>query len=220
MKKTIYEDGDKVLYETDNEDEILCKFIDEVVDGKGHIKGTVKNKASINAAIAAHMFKLLTGYHIPTCLRNQKTAKEMILKRAEEIPIEITVIKESSQDGLVTPVFRYTLLAKSSKKSITAEEIVEANIITYQTLAVVRRLALKIKVVLDNYFQRRKFELLGFCVQFGYINGKIAVCRPLTLENFEIKDIESKTKYKSSYFVSHLDDAVHRYEKVYNQIMF
>ncbi|MBN1478854.1 hypothetical protein JXA70_01130 [candidate division KSB1 bacterium] len=220
MKKIIAEDADKVLYETDNEEEILCKFTEDVVDSRGHVKGTVKNKASINGAIAAHIFKLLAGYHVPTCLKNQKSAKELLLKKAEVIPVLISVTNETTDDGITTPEFRYDLLTNGSKKIITAEEIVASEIMIQEEFADMRRLALKINVVLDNFFRRRKFELLGFSVQFGYINGKIAVCSPFSLDSFELKDTESRTKFKTSFFLSHIDNAVELYDQIYNQIMF
>ncbi len=129
MKKIISEDGNKILYETDNEEEVLLKYSDDVVDNKGNVKGTVKNKAIVNAAIAAYIFKLLSSYHVPTFFKSQKSAKELLLKKADLLPFRLQVSQEKAGDGEQVPMMKYESLANETATSIEAEEIVSSAIL-------------------------------------------------------------------------------------------
>ncbi|MBN1558692.1 hypothetical protein JW998_00480 [candidate division KSB1 bacterium] len=218
MKKIILQDG-KALYETDNEDEILLKYTDDLVDNKGNVKGSVKNKAAINAAIAAHIFKLLSSYHIPTFYKSQKSAKELLLKKAQLFPLRLLISQEKTDDE-PTPVAKYESLTNDTATPMTADQIIAATILSVQQLADIHRYALKINVLLRNFFARRGLELLDFSIQFGLVNGKVAVCSDFTPDTCELKDNESKIKLKKSYLVSHIDDASGLYELLHQKIMF
>lgn len=219
MKKVIAEYGTKILYETDNEEEILCKFTDDLVDGRGNSKGTVKNKSSINSGIAAHIYKVLSSYHIPTHFKNQKSAKELTLKNAEVVPVIVTLANESGDDGVVTPVITYASVADGAAKSIEIGDIISAELFSQEELADVRRYVLKINVVLRNFFMRRGLELLGFSVQFGFFNGKMVVCSEFTPDTCDLKDADSRTKFTSSYLISHIDNADELFELVHQKIL-
>ncbi len=214
MKKVIAEYGYKTLYETDNNDEILCKFTDDLVDGRGHVKGSVKNKSAINAAIAAHLFKVLSGYHVPTHFKNQKTAKELTLKNAEIVPVLVKLSNEVNDDGVVVPTLSYDSLADGSAKTVEVKDIIAAELFSADEMADVRRYTLKINVILRSLFDRRGIELLGFTTQFGFFNGKLLVCNEFTPDTCDLKDAGSRTKFTTTYLISHLDNADELYEQV------
>lgn len=220
MKKLIAEYGYKALYETDNEDEILCKFTDDVVDARGNVKGTIKNKAAINGSIAAFIYKVLSGYHVPTNFKNQKATKELTLKNAEVAPVIITVKNEADENDVVTPALTYELVEDDSTRAVEEDEVVSADVLSPDELADARRYVLKINVVLRNFFERRGLELLGFTVQFGFFNGKMVVCREFIPDTFDLKEADSRTKYTTTYLLSHLENADELYEQVQAKILF
>lgn len=219
MKNVIAEYGNKALYEGEKEDEILCKFTDDLVDGRGNVKGSVKNKAAINGAIAAHIFKVLIGYHVPTWFRNQKAAKELTLKNAQVAPVVITLTNETDEEGVVVPTLTYESVAEGAAKAVETDEIISAELLSAQELKDVRRYVLKINVVLRNFFERRGLELLGFTTQFGFFNGKLLVCSEFTPDTCDLKDAGSRTKYTPTYLISHLDNADELYEQVQAKIL-
>ncbi|MBN1466601.1 hypothetical protein JXA02_12650 [candidate division KSB1 bacterium] len=219
MKKIISEDGSKILYETDNEDEVLLKYTDDVVDNKGNVKGSVKNKATINAAIAAHIFKMLSSYHVSTFFKSQKSAKELLLKKATPLPLRLLISQEKAGDGAQTTMVKYESLGNETATAIERDEILASGLLTAQQLADVRRYALKINALLSSFFARRGLELLDFSVQFGLVNGKITVSSDFTLDTCELKDTESKTKFKKSYLLTHIDDASELYELFHRKVM-
>ncbi len=220
MKNVIAEYGHKTLYETDKDDEILCTFTNDLIDGRGHVKGSVKNKASINSSIAAHIYKVLAGYHVPTWFKNQKSATELTLKNAELAPVLVTVKNTPNDDSDNVPELTYESIAASSAKAVNVDEIVSAELLSRQDLADIRRYALKINVVLRNLFERRDIELLGFTTQFGYFNGKLVVCSDFTPDTCDLKDAGSRAKYTSTYLISHFDNADDLYEQVQDKILF
>ena len=94
MKNILAQDGNRVIFETDNEDEIVLKFTDDIVDGRGNAKGSSKNKAAVNATMTTHIFKVLSSYHVPTFFKSQKSAKELGLHPSKLI--EAMVIDQLS----------------------------------------------------------------------------------------------------------------------------
>jgi phosphoribosylaminoimidazole-succinocarboxamide synthase len=220
LKKVIAEYGNKIIYETDNEDELLCKFTDDLVDARGNVKGTIKNKAAINGSIAVHLAKVLSSYHVPTFYKNQKSAKELTIKNAEVVPIIVTLTNETNDEGVNVPAITYESIADGSTSPIEVDEIVKQELFSEEELTDVRRYALKINVVLRNLFERRNLELLGFHFQFGFFNGKMIVCSELTPETCDLKEIGSRTKFTTTYLLSHLDNANELYEQVQQSILF
>ena len=216
MNKIISENG-KVLYETNAEDEILLKYTDDLVDNRGNVKGSVKNKATINASIAVHVFKILASYHVPTFYKSQKSSKELLLKNVELLPVQV-LVSQGTTEGSLSPELKFEALSDDNAKTIDADEVVASKLLTAQQLFDIRRYALKINVVLRNFFERRGLELTDFSVRFGLVNGKIAVCSDFTVDSCDLKDIESKTKFKKSYLLSHIDDASELYELVQSKI--
>ena len=123
-------------------------------------------------------------------------------------------------NGQIVPIVNYQVITDGITKSIESDEIIASEILTEQQFSDIRRYVLKINVVLRNFFQRRNLELMGFSVQFGQLNGKIIVCSDFTLDTCDLKDAESRTKFKKSYLISHIDEALKLYECAHEKIIF
>jgi len=220
VKKKIFDDGNQSMYETENEDELLLKFSDDLVDNRGHVKASVKNKGAVAARLAVHLYKVMASYHFPVRFKSQKSEKELIVKKAELFPFYCAVTSNEDEET-TAPQLDYVLIEESGKRTVEAHELIESEVVTSEQLAEIRRFVLKMNVVLKDFFQRRQLGLLGFRVQFGILpSGKIGLCSELTLDSCDIKDAGSRTKFTTSYIISHQDDAAELYETAQNKLLY
>ena len=221
MKNKLFEDGNRILFETDKEDELLLRFTDDLVDAKGNVKGTVKNKAAASAQIAVHLYKFLSSYHLPVRFKNQKTAKELTVKNATLLPFyNLMTIVENEGEAAASQI-EFILVDDAGDRTVEIKELLKAEYASQEQLAEVRRFMLKMNAVLLDFFQRRSLKLLGFKAHFGILpNGKIGLCSELTLDTVDIKDANSRTKFTTAYLISHSDDAAELYDNALNAILF
>jgi phosphoribosylaminoimidazole-succinocarboxamide synthase len=219
LKKVIFEDGTKILSETDNDEEILCKFTDDLVDARGHVKGSIKNKAAINATIAVYIYKLLSSYHVPTHFKSVKSAKELTLKKVDVFPFRITVTNETTDDDRIVPAIQYQQITDGQFTDMSEKDIVSKELLSEDDMTDVRRMILKINVVLQNFFERRGLEFLGFWTQVGYANDKLVVCNEFTPDTLDIKEAGSRIKFTTTYLLSHIENADELYEQLHQRIL-
>lgn len=220
MKKKIFEDGNHILSEMDNEDELLLKFTDDIIDSGGRVKGTVKNKGAVCGQIAGHLYKLLASYHLPVRLKSQKSERELVVKNADLFPFYVSLQNNQADDGTESPNIQFVLFKDDAEKVVDIKGLVSEGAASQDHAVEVRRMVLKMNVVLKSFFQRRNLQLLGFRAQFGILpNEKVALCSELTLDSCELKSASSRTKFTTTYMLSHLDNAAELYDEALSAIL-
>ncbi len=221
MKKKVFEDGNHVLFQTDNEDEFLLKFTDNIVDAKGNVKGSAKNKGAVNGRIAAHIYKVLASYHLPVRFKSQKSDKELIVKNAELFPFYVKLTNVEKEGEPSPPQFEFTLIEEEVAKPVEVKQLVSSGAVSKEQFDEIRRYVIKMNVILKDFFKRRGLELLAFQAQFGMLpNEKIGLCSEMTLDACEVKEAKSRTKFTTSYIISHVDAAADLYERALNAILY
>ena len=114
----LYEGKAKILYATDNADQVIQYFKDDATAFNAKKKGTIVDKGVVNNKIASHLFQLLEKKGIPTHFVKQLSEREMLVKRVEIIPLEVTMRNITAggmarllgiEEGIVlkTPVFEW-----------------------------------------------------------------------------------------------------------------
>ncbi len=221
MKKKIFEDGNRILFQTDKEEELLVKFTDDIVDAKGKVKGNAKGKGVVNARIAAHIYKVLASYHLPVRFRSQKSDRELIVKNADLFPFYARVTNVEKEGEPSTPHIDFILIEEDGEKTVDLKQLTSAGVVSKEQFNEIRHYVLKMNVILKDFYKRRGLELLAFTAQFGILpNDKIGLCSELTLDTCDIKEAGSRTKFTTSYIISHIDDAAELYERALNAILY
>ncbi|RLD13167.1 hypothetical protein DRI50_07690 [candidate division KSB1 bacterium] len=221
VNKKISEDGNRILFETDNEDEYLLQFTDDVVDAAGHVKGNVKNKGAVCCRVATHLYKVLASYHLPVRLKSQKSENELVVKKAALFPFYVNLSYEKSDDGTEAPKIEFDLIEEGKTETVEMKALSSSGAATEAQVVEVRRFVLKMNVILKDFFRRRNLQLLGFRTQFGVLpSGKVALCSELTMDSCDIKDVNSRRKFTTTYVLSHLDSAAELYDEALNAILY
>ena len=220
MKKKISDDGNTALYETDKDEELLLKFNDDIIDGRGNVKAKTKLKGTLNAQLAQHLFKLIDSYHIPTPFKSQPCAKELLCKDFEQFPFKIVVTNVEKNEPLESPQLQYFSTENGRDREIAPSELVDSQVLTPEQGGDLRRMSLKLNVILKDFFQRRRFEVHAFEVQFGMIGNRLGLCSPLTLDTVDLKDMDSVRKFSSHHIASHAENADELYEEISQKLLF
>ena len=91
-KKELINNGKvKSVYATDNPDEVIIEFRDDMTAGDGERKEVMDNKGAYNAIISTKIFKVLEENGIETQFIDLPEPNIMIAKKLEMIPIEVII---------------------------------------------------------------------------------------------------------------------------------
>lgn len=193
-RKKIFEGKSKKVYETENEHEWLLEFKDDARDAKGHKKGVIKGKGSVNNQISTFLFKLLESYHIPTHFIKEVSDKEMLVKKMEMIGVKVVVRnfavgplakRFNVPDGkeLECPLLEFYLKdGNRDDPMINESHLISFGHATSEEMREIHRLASKCNAVIKAFFRRRLLNLVEIRLEFGRLHGHIAVGDEISLD--------------------------------------
>ena len=234
MKKELINGGKvKSVYTTDNEDEVIIEFRDDITAGDGARKEVMNKKGAYNAIISAKIFKVLEENGVETQFIDLTEPNVMLAKRLEMIPIEVIVRniatgslvrKYPIADGtrLEPPIVQMDFKDDEYHDPMLNDSLIKAlGIATQEEIDILTERALKINEVLVEFFKKAGIILVDFKVEFGKDkDGNILLgdeispdgCRLWDSETFEMLDKELFRKGKD-------DEVMDAYVEVYNRII-
>lgn len=187
MKKlsSIYEGKAKILYQTQNPDQLIQFFKDDATAFDATKRGTIPNKGVCNNKISAVLFSFLEGKGIKTHFISQLGDREMLVKKLQIIPIEVTVRNRVAggmakmlglEEGkeLKYPVIEYHYKNdRLHDPLINEDHITSLDLASREDLDKIRELSLKINELLKEFFSDRGMDLIDFKLEFGQYKGEI-----------------------------------------------
>ena len=110
----LYEGKAKQIFATDNPEEFLVYFKNDVTAFNSKKHAQMESKGSLNCQISALIFKLLEGNGIPTHFLDFKKDSWMLVQKVEVIPLEI-VVRNIASGSLCkeTPIKAGTVMSSS-----------------------------------------------------------------------------------------------------------
>ena len=233
-KKELINNGKvKSVYATDNPDEVLIEFRDDMTAGDGERKEVMDNKGAYNAIISAKIFKVLEENGIETQFIDLPQHNVMIAKKLEMIPIEV-IIRNIATGSLVRrypfadgsrldpPLVQMDFKADEYHDPMLNDSLIKAlGIATQEEIEILTQKALKINEILTKFFADAGIILVDFKIEFGKDkDGNILLgdeispdgCRLWDSETLEMLDKELFRKGKDS-------EVMNAYIEVYNRII-
>ena len=235
MNKKELINGGKVksVYTTDNENEVIIEFRDDITAGDGARKEVMNKKGSYNAVISAKIFKVLEEKGIPTQFIDLPEPNVMVAEKLDMIPIEVIVRniatgslvrKYPIADGtkLEPPIVQMDFKDDEYHDPMLNDSIIKAlGIATQEEIDTLTEKALKINEILSEFFMDAGIILVDYKIEFGKDkDGNILLgdeispdgCRLWDSETFEMLDKELFRKGKD-------DEVMDAYVEVYNRII-
>jgi phosphoribosylaminoimidazole-succinocarboxamide synthase len=233
-KKELINSGKvKSVYTTDNDDEVIIEFRDDMTAGDGERKEVMNNKGAYNAVISTKIFRVLEENGVETQLIDLPQPNVMLAKKLEMIPIEVIVRniatgslvrKYPIADGtkLEPPIVQMDFKADEYHDPMLNDSIIKAlGIATQEEIDILTEKALKINEVLTEFFADAGIILVDFKVEFGKDkDGNILLGDEISPDGCRLWDSETLDMLDKELFRKGKDDEVmDAYVEVYNRII-
>ncbi|MHA1786212.1 MAG: phosphoribosylaminoimidazolesuccinocarboxamide synthase [Candidatus Helarchaeota archaeon] len=179
LGKKIAEGKTKIVYESDNPNEVILEFKDDITAGDGLKHDVLKDKGHINCAISSKIFQVLENEGIATHFVKYMPPRHMVVKKVEMIPVEI-VCRRIAWGHLLNrlPIkpetkFKPNLVEFFYKDDEKHDPLVNddhlriLNVATLDESKKMKEIALKVSQVLAKYFDSIGIFLADFKIECG-----------------------------------------------------
>jgi len=223
----------KTVYRTDNEDEFIIEFRDDVTAFDGRRKGSIAQKGFYNAQISAHLFELLEENGIKTHYRRMISDTEMLVTAVNIVPLE--VIPRNIAAGSIVRKYPFTegqafsppLLVIDYKSDEYGDPMVNEDIIaalhiaTKEELQAIKDLSLRINAILMEYLDQRELLLPDCKLEFGKekTNGELLVADEISCDTCRLWLKDSGQSLDKDIFRYERGDLITAYEEAAKRIL-
>ena len=225
-KKELINSGKvKSVFTTENEDEVIIEFRDDMTAGDGARKEVMDKKGAYNAIISSKIFKVLEENGVETQFIDLPEPNVMVAKKLEMIPIEVIVRNIATgslvrnypiEDGkrLDPPIVQMDYKDDEYHDPMLNRSLIRA-------LGILIEKALKINEVLVKLFADAGIILVDFKVEFGKDkDGNILLGDEISPDGCRLWDSETLEMLDKELFREGKDDEVmNAYIEVYNRII-
>ena len=233
MKKgeLLYEGKAKRVYTTDDPAVLWAEFKDSATAFDGEKKGTIEKKGKYNAAMSAHLYRVLEKRGIQTHFLEQIDECSLLVRNLEMYPVEI-VMRNVAAGSIVKrygmergtrfkkPLLEYYLKDDSRHDPmLNRNHILILGYMTERKLAVVEEEAFKVNRILRAYMKKRGFELVDFKLEFGERGRKIYLGDEISPDTCRIWDAGTGEVFDKDRFRFDLGEVESHYEEVVRRLL-
>ena len=232
MKKLekIYEGKAKVLYTTKRPNVLIQYFKDDATAFDATKRGTIVEKGIYNNKISQKLFDLLKNAGIPTHFVRLLNDREMLVRKVEIIPVEVTVRNIVAggmskmlglEEGikLEKPVLEYHYKKDSLHDPlINDDHIFALKLATEKELKKIKKLSMKINEVLKEFFAKVGITLVDFKLEFGRFKNKILLADEISPDTCRFWDSTTGQKLDKDRFRRDLGNVEEAYKEIYRRI--
>jgi phosphoribosylaminoimidazole-succinocarboxamide synthase len=230
-KEQLYSGKAKTIYRTENPKRLIAEFRDSLTAFDGKKKSEAANKGYYNAQISRKIFEMLEEEGIKTHYIEMVSDTEMLVDAVEIILIE--VIPRNIAAGSITrkypikegTVFKKPVIVLDYKSDehgdpmLNEDIAVAMGIATYEEIAQIRAMALKINDILVKYFDSKGFLLPDFKLEFGRKDGEIVLADEISCDTCRLWDKSTGKSMDKDIFRFDKGDLSKTYEEVARRIV-
>jgi len=226
----LYEGKAKIVYETDNPDELLVYFKDDATAGNGAKHGTIDGKGVINNKISAFFFKQLKDRGVKSHFIETVSAREMLVKKLDMIKLEIIVrnivagslVKRLGlPEGtpLAVPVIEYDYKSDElGDPMLNRWHIMALNLATIDEMNQIEHMSLATNTIMRGILKAKNVDLIDFKLEFGRFNGEVLLADEISPDNCRFWDTETHEKLDKDRFRQDLGGVEEAYQEILNRL--
>lgn len=231
MSAKLYEGKAKILYATQNPDQVIQYFKDDATAFNAQKRGTIVDKGVMNNAISSKIFQELEKIGVPTHFVEKISDREMLVRRLEIIPIEVVarnVIAGSLAKRMGRPegeALKFPIVELYYKDDalgdpmINDEHVAVFHLATREELSQIRTMALKVNEFLCAFFDKLGIRLVDFKLEFGRSGGNIFLGDEITPDGCRLWDKATNEKLDKDRFRRDLGNVEEAYQRVFDLVM-
>ena len=232
-KNLLYKGKAKSVYGTENPEEVIMEFRDDMTAGDGARHETMGKKGYYNSIITSKIFEILEENSIKTQFLELIKPGTLKTLKLDMIPIEVIVRNRATgslvrtypfEDGTILnpPIVQMDYKDDDFHDPMLNETIAEAlNLATPEELETLKSLALKINQILSKMFKAIGIILVDFKIEFGKDSeGNIVLGDEISPDSCRLWDSETLDMLDKELFRQGQDDKVmNAYEEIYNRLL-
>lgn len=232
-KNLLYEGKAKSVYGTENPDEVIMEFRDDMTAGDGARHETMGKKGYYNSIITSKIFEILEENSIKTQFLELIKPGTLKTMKLDMIPIEVIVRNRATgslvrtypfEDGTILnpPIVQMDYKDDDFHDPMLNETIAEAlNLATKEELETLKSLALKINQILSKMFEAIGIILVDFKIEFGKDSkGDIILGDEISPDSCRLWDSKTLDMLDKELFrQGHDDKVMNAYEEIYNRLL-
>ena len=198
----IYEGKAKKIFEHADSEKVIIEFKDDATAFNALKKEKFEGKGELNCQISSKIFEFLIHNGIKTHFLGLKNNNSMIAQKIKIIPLEI-VLRNKAYGSLCkqTTIKPGTLLKPPlidihlkddslNDPLLTKDRIKLMKIINENDLEFVINLTTKINLLLKEFFNNIKLDLVDFKLEFGYnSHNQIVLADEISPDNCRLWDV-------------------------------
>ena len=226
----LYEGKAKIMYSTDNNDEVRVYYKDDATAFNGIKKAQIENKGILNNSITTMLFELLEKKGIKTHFIKKINDREQLCKKVEIVPLEVIVrnvaagsmakrygIEEGSK--LKIPVIELSYKNDDlGDPLINDYHAVAMELTTFEELGEIYKMAFKINDILKEVFLKQDINLIDFKLEFGRYKGEIILADEISPDTCRFWDVKTGEKLDKDRFRRDLGNVTEAYEEILSRI--
>ena len=228
--RLFYSGKTKNLYHTDNPEQLILHFKDDIYFRNVKGKKVIKKKGELNNSISTTIFKFLKGYHIQSHFIKSLKSNEMLVKNLEMIPIFCIIWNFATSDlckryGLKNgKILTYSIIeyylknAKLRNPMINMDHVAAFGFASPREMEFIDKTARKINAVLKSFFDRRDLKLVTFKLKFGRFHNQILLGDAINPDTFHVWDMHFEGKQNYEPIQSHADQLDMVYDELKKRI--
>jgi phosphoribosylaminoimidazole-succinocarboxamide synthase len=228
--KKIYEGKAKILYETDNPDEVIQYFKDDATAFNAQKKGTVHEKGVMNNKISTKIFEFLSGEGIPTHFIKQLNDREMLVKRVQIVMVEVIVRNRAAgslcrllglEEGktLNAPVLEFCYKRDDLGDPLINENHIRAlGLANDEEVAKIKEYTMRVNDLMSRFFKKLNLELIDFKLEFGRYKGKIILADEISPDTCRLWEFGTGKKLDKDRFRHDLGNIEEAYQEVLTRV--
>ena len=226
----LYEGKAKIVYETDNPNELLVYFKDDATAGNGAKHGTIEGKGVINNKISAFFFKQLKDHGVKSHFIETVSPCEMLVKKLDMIKLEIIVrnvvagslVKRLGlPEGtpLAVPVIEYDYKSDElGDPMLNRWHIMALNLATIDEMNQIEHMSLATNTIMREILKAKNVDLIDFKLEFGRFDGEILLADEISPDNCRFWDVETHEKLDKDRFRQDLGGVEEAYQEILNRL--
>ncbi len=230
-QKQIYEGKAKKLFETDDADLVIQEFKDDATAFDATKRGTIVNKGIINNKLSEKLFILLTDKGIPTHFVRRLSDRDMLVKKVEIVPVEVTVRNIVAggmakllglEEGIILkePVLEYHYKEDKLHDPLINEYHIKAlGIATDKELDTIKKYSFMVNEALKAFFNSKSLTLVDFKLEFGRYKNKIILADEISPDTCRLWDKETNEKLDKDRFRRDLGGVEEAYQEVLRRVL-
>jgi phosphoribosylaminoimidazole-succinocarboxamide synthase len=230
--KKLYEGKAKIIYETNEKDQVIQHFKDEATAFNALKKANIEGKGVLNNRISEYLLTALGQCGIQTHLIKRLNMREQLIKQVEIVPVEFVVRNIATgsltkrlgiPEGtiLAKPLLEYYLKNDElGDPMISKEHIYSFELANEDEIKEIEKSSLRINDILQGIFRGVGIKLVDFKIEYGRIWNKdkeiteVILADEISPDTCRLWDVRTDKKLDKDRFRNNLGNLIEAYQDV------